>query len=171
MSGLAARRGSQPHRAPHPAIWAAAAVILLTLAACATTTTATTTSGSVSAPSTASFGASGRGAALTGAGSTFVAPFFAVAFAKYHQQHPAVGISYAVVGSGAGIAEFSARQVDFGASDVPITAREQAAAKGGPITQVPVALGGEGVVYNLSLAAGARLHLTGPVLAAIYLGG
>ncbi|MFI5081286.1 MAG: phosphate ABC transporter substrate-binding protein PstS, partial [Streptosporangiales bacterium] len=37
-------------------------------------------------------------------------------------------------------------------------------------TQVPVALGGEGVVYNLSLPAGARLHLTGPVLAAIFLG-
>jgi phosphate transport system substrate-binding protein len=35
---------------------------------------------------------------------------------------------------------------------------------------VPVALGGEGVVYNLSLPAGARLHLTGPVLAAIFLG-
>ena len=35
---------------------------------------------------------------------------------------------------------------------------------------MPVALGGEGVVYNLSLPAGARLHLTGPVLAAIFLG-
>jgi phosphate transport system substrate-binding protein len=74
------------------------------------------------------------------------------------------------VGSSAGIAAFSAGQVDFGVSDVPMTAREQAAAKGGPITQVPVALGGEGVVYNLSLPAGARLHLTGPVLAAIFLG-
>jgi len=81
-----------------------------------------------------------------------------------------VSIGYSAVGSSAGIAAFSARQVDFGASDVPMTAREQAAAKGGPITQVPVALGGEGVVYNLSLPAGARLHLTGPVLAAIFLG-
>jgi phosphate ABC transporter phosphate-binding protein len=51
-----------------------------------------------------------------------------------------------------------------------MTASEQAAAKGGPITQVPVALGGEGVAYNLSLPAGARLHLTGPVLAEIFLG-
>jgi phosphate transport system substrate-binding protein len=51
-----------------------------------------------------------------------------------------------------------------------MTAAEQAAAKGGEITQVPVALGGEGVVYNLSLPAGSRLHLTGPVLAAIFLG-
>jgi phosphate transport system substrate-binding protein len=81
-----------------------------------------------------------------------------------------VTISYSAVGSSAGIAAFSARQVDFGASDVPMTATEQAAAKGGPITQVPVALGGEGIAYNLSLPAGARLHLTGPVLAAIYLG-
>jgi ABC-type phosphate transport system substrate-binding protein len=53
---------------------------------------------------------------------------------------------------------------------VPMTTSEQAAAKGGPITQVPVALGGEGVVYNMNLPAGARLHLTGPVLASIFLG-
>jgi phosphate transport system substrate-binding protein len=35
---------------------------------------------------------------------------------------------------------------------------------------VPDALGAEGVAYNLNLPAGARLHLTGPVLAAIFLG-
>jgi phosphate transport system substrate-binding protein len=35
---------------------------------------------------------------------------------------------------------------------------------------VPDALGAEGIAYNLNLPAGARLHLTGPVLAAIYLG-
>jgi hypothetical protein len=39
-----------------------------------------------------------------------------------------------------------------------------------PVTQVPVDLGAEGVIYNLTLPAGARLHLTGPVLAAIFLG-
>ena len=47
-----------------------------------------------------------------------------------------------------------------------MTAREQAAAQGGPVTQVPVDLGGEGIAYNLSLPSAARLHLTGPVLAA-----
>ncbi len=86
------------------------------------------------------------------------------------QQHPGVTIGYSAVGSSAGIAAISAQQVDFGASDVPMTATEQAAAKGGSITQVPVDLGGEGLAYNLSLPAGARLHLTGPVLAAIFLG-
>jgi phosphate transport system substrate-binding protein len=118
----------------------------------------------------ASIGPTGHKPTLAGAGSTFDAPFFAAAFAKYQQQHPGVTIGYSAVGSSAGIAAFSARQVDFGASDVPMTASEQAAAKGGPVTQVPVALGGEGIVYNLSLPAGARVHLTGPVLAAIYLG-
>jgi phosphate transport system substrate-binding protein len=168
MSGLNARLGSQPHRAPHPTIWAAAAaVILLALAACGATTTVVTSS---PAPAPLSFVASGHRPVLTGAGSTFVAPFFAVAFAKYHQQHPGVAIGYAVVGSGAGIAAFSAKQVDFGASDVPMNAAERAAARGGHVTQVPVVLGGEGVAYHLDLPGGARLHLTGPVLARIYLG-
>jgi phosphate transport system substrate-binding protein len=168
MSGHNEQPGSRPPHGPHRAIWAAAAaVILVALAACGTTTTAATTSPT---PTPLSFGSGGYRPALTGAGSTFVAPFFAVAFAKYHQQHPAVSIGYAVVGSGAGITAFSARQVNFGASDVPMNAAEQSAARGGNVTQVPVALGGEGVAYNLNLPADARLHLTGPVLARIFLG-
>jgi phosphate transport system substrate-binding protein len=168
MSGRTRRLGTQPHRAPHPTIWAAAAAAtILTLAACAAT--GATVPGPAPKPSSLSFGTGGHTPTLTGAGSTFDGPFFAVAFATYHQQHPGVAIGYAVVGSGAGIAAFSAKQVDFGASDVPMNATEQAAAKGGSVTQVPVALGGEGVVYHLDLPGGARLHLTGPVLARIFL--
>jgi phosphate transport system substrate-binding protein len=165
MSGHHAR----PGHTTHAAITAAAAIILLALAAC-TSPAATSTAGApASAAAAASIGPGGHPPTLTGSGSTFDAPFFSVAFAGYHQQHPGVTISYAAVGSSAGIAAFSARQVNFGASDVPMTAREQAAARGGPVTQVPVDLGGVGIAYNLPLPAGARLHLTGPVLAAIYL--
>jgi hypothetical protein len=168
MSGHHSPLG-MPHRhSAHPAFWAAAAVLIILAAGACTSTTSTNTPASVVAA--ASTGPGGHKPTLSGAGSTFDAPFFSVAFARYQQQHPGVSIGYSAVGSSAGIAAFSAGQVDFGASDVPMTAREQAAAKGGPITQVPVALGGEGVVYNLSLPAGARLHLTGPVLAAIFLG-
>jgi phosphate transport system substrate-binding protein len=39
---------------------------------------------------------------LTGAGSTYVAPFFALAFARYHQQHPAVTVNYSPARPGAG---------------------------------------------------------------------
>ena len=161
MSGHNTGPGPQPHRTRHPAIRAAAAaIILLGLGACSsTTTTSATTTAASAGPGT-----------LTGAGSTYVAPFFTLAFARYHQQHPAVTVTYSAVGSSAGIAAISAQQVNFGASDVPMNARELAAAKGGPITQVPDALGAEGVAYHLNLPAGARLHLTGPVLAEIFLG-
>src|SRR5208283_4467579 len=109
-----ARPGLQPRHTTHPAIWAAA-----------------------------STGPGGHTPILTGAGSTYVAPFFATAFAKYHQQHPAVTVNYSPVGSSAGIAAISAKQVNFGASDVPMNASELAAAQGGPVTQVPDALGAE----------------------------
>ena len=169
MSGHNRGPGPQPHHPRHPAIRAAAAaIILLALAACSSTTTITPGTGTTDTAAAAV--PSGGPGVLTGAGSTYVAPFFALAFARYHQLHPAVTVNYAVVGSSAGIAAISARQVDFGASDVPMNASELAAAKGGPVTQVPDALGAEGIAYNLNLPAGARLHLTGPVLAAIYLG-
>ncbi len=165
MSGHNKGPGPQPHHTGHPAIRAAAAaIILLALGGCSsTTTTPATNTGATAIPS-------GGPGILAGAGSTYVAPFFAAAFAKYDQQHPAVTVNYSPVGSSAGIAAISAKQVNFGASDVPMNASELAAAQGGPVTQVPDALGAEGVAYNLDLPAGARLHLTGPVLAAIFLG-
>ena len=164
MSGHNRGPGPHPRHTAHLAIRAAAAaIIVFALAACSSTASTTTGTG-------ASAGPSGGPGTLTGAGSTYVAPFFALAFAKYHQLHPAVTVNYSPVGSSAGIAAISAKRVNFGAADVPMNAREQAAAKGGPITQVPDALGAEGVTYNLDLPAGARLHLTGPVLAAIFLG-
>jgi len=169
MSGDNGTTGSRPYHAPHSGVRAAAAaIILLALGACSSNSTVNT-SGQAT-PSVASFGVSGHRATLAGSGSTFDAPFFDLAFAHYHQQHPGVSISYAAVGSGAGVAAFCARRADFGASDVPMTGGEQAAARGGPSVQVPVALGAEVVAYHLDLPHGARLHLTGPVIAKIFLG-
>jgi len=158
-----ARHGSRSRRTLARVISAAAAAAgALALAACSSTT--------ATAPvAVAATGAASPGT-LTGAGSTYVAPFLTLALARYHQQHPAVTVNYSPVGSSAGIAAISARQVNFGASDVPMNATELKAAQGGPVTQVPDALGAEGIAYHLSLPAGARLRLTGPVLAAIYLG-
>jgi phosphate transport system substrate-binding protein len=145
------------------------AALALTLAAAACTATTTSTTSTVSpAPATSAAGASGPAVTLAGAGSTFDAPFFDLAFAKYHQQHPSVTVRYSAVGSSAGIAAFSGQHVDFGASDVPMTAAEQAGALGGASVQVPVDLGAEVVVYHLPGLP--RLHLTGPVIAQIFLG-
>jgi phosphate transport system substrate-binding protein len=108
---------------------------------------------------------------LAGAGSTFDAPFFSAAFARYHKLHPNISISYAAVGSGMGITRFSAGSVNFGASDVPMTAAEQKTVSGGPIVQVPIDLGGVVVSYNLQAGPPSQpLRLSGPVLANIFLG-
>jgi phosphate transport system substrate-binding protein len=151
--------GIPPRHPRRPAVWAAAAFAVLAVSACSSSTSSAVPASAVSTKPV-----------LTGSGSTFDAPFFSAAFPRYQQQHPGVTIDYSAVGSSAGIAAFSAGQVSFGASDVPMTANEQAAAKDGPVTQVPVDLGGEGIVYNLPLPAATRLHLSGLVLAAIFLG-
>ena len=92
MSGHNTPSGPQPHHPPHPAIRAATAAIILLALACSTT--ATIPGAPAAASSTASFGSGGHAATLTGAGSTFDAPFFDQAFAQYHQQHPAASITY-----------------------------------------------------------------------------
>ena len=96
MSAHAARPGSRPRRSPHLAIWAAAALALLT-AACTSTSSLDTTASVVAAASPR-----WRRAHPHRAGSTFDAPFFCVAFARYQQQHPDVSIGYSGVGSKAG---------------------------------------------------------------------
>ena len=108
---------------------------------------------------------------IVGAGSTFDLPFFSRAFFQYQSDHPGVTVNYQSIGSGGGIQQFTARTVDFGASDVPLSPKEMKAAldANGPVIQVPVALGGVAVAYNVP-GAPTHLHLSSSVLADIYLG-
>lgn len=107
---------------------------------------------------------------LTGAGSTFDQPLFTKAFSVYSSSHD-VSINYQGIGSGAGIQQFTAKTVDFGASDVPMAPSELAAAEkaGGAVEQIPITLGGVSIAYNVP-AVKTGLHLTGPVIADIFLG-
>ena len=166
MSGHHPRR-STLHRPPtHPAIWAAAAVIIVFAAGACTSTTTTSTS-------TKRWPQPAPAPAATNPPSPVRLDVRRAVLLRGLRQLPAAAPrrDHRLLRRGQrGIAAISTQQVNFGASDVPMNASEQAAAKGGPITQVPVDLGGEGVAYNLSLPAGARLHLTGPVLAGIFLG-
>jgi phosphate transport system substrate-binding protein len=106
---------------------------------------------------------------LTGAGATFPGPFYLKAFADYSAKYPQVTINYQAVGSGAGIAQFQAKTVDFGASDVPAGAADITKA-GGPdaMTQIPTTLGVESIAYNISGVS--KLNLDATTLANIYLG-
>ena len=114
---------------------------------------------------------------LRGAGSTFDAPFFSKAFAFYSQT-TGVHVDYLPVGSSAGIREFASGGVDFGATDIPMTAAELAATQSGGhgIVQLPVALGGVVIAYNVPGLSDAfiphRIHLrlTPDVLGRIFSG-
>ncbi len=105
---------------------------------------------------------------LTGAGSSFDYPFFSKAFYIYNQKNPDVNVNYQSIGSGGGIQQFTAKNVDFGATDVPMNPDELARA-GQPVLQIPVALGGAAIAYNLP-GVTATVKLTRQVLADIYLG-
>jgi phosphate transport system substrate-binding protein len=115
----------------------------------------------------AAFTASASAAAtLNGAGSTLVAPIEAE-WASTFDSRTGNTVNYQAVGSGTGISDISAGTVDFGASDAPLSPSQAAGCHN--CIQIPWALSATGVGYNVP-GAGHKLHLTGPVLAGIYLG-
>lgn len=106
---------------------------------------------------------------ITGAGSTFAAPLYGQLGSEYKSKADTT-INYQSVGSGAGVAQFIANTVNFGATDVALKDSEvaQAQANGTPLN-VPVAFGAVTVSYNLpGIKTG--LKLDGPTIANIYLG-
>ncbi|MCX7597491.1 MAG: phosphate ABC transporter substrate-binding protein PstS, partial [Armatimonadetes bacterium] len=104
---------------------------------------------------------------LQGAGATFPAPLYTKWFYEYNKAHPNVRINYQGIGSGGGIKAITAKTVDFGASDAPLSAAEKAAMPG-PVIQLPTVGGAVAIAYNLPLNK--QLRLTPQVLAGIYLG-
>ena len=106
---------------------------------------------------------------LQGAGATFPEPYYTKAFYAYNQHYSQVSVNYQAIGSGGGIQAFTKNTVDFGASDVPMTATEIAGA-GGPDTlvQLPTIIGVVAIAYNLPGTD--NVQLDGTTLASIYLG-
>jgi phosphate transport system substrate-binding protein len=105
-------------------------------------------------------------APITGAGSTLIAPLLEGYWAGGFKIKTGDEVTYAAVGSGAGITQISARAVDFGASDAPLTSTQEATCNG--CDEIPWALTATGIGFHLQ---GVRnLRLSGPVLAEIYLG-
>jgi phosphate transport system substrate-binding protein len=102
---------------------------------------------------------------ITGAGATFPA----MAYEKWGTAFKTsdFSLNYQALGSGAGIKQIFARIVDFGASDVPMSADELS--KNG-LTQFPVLIGGIVPVVNLAGVAPGKMKLKGDVLADIFMG-
>jgi len=114
-------------------------------------------------------GAPFRGAALTGAGSTFAAPMYQLWSQSFLAVEPDAKINYQAIGSGGGIEQFTAKTVDFGATDVPLQRDEISALPTQSYIQFPTCLGAVVFAYNVKgLQSG--LKLDGPTIADIFLG-
>ena len=95
------------------------------------------------------------GPALNGAGATFPAPIYQRWFQDYART-TGNRVNYQSVGSGAGVRQFIAGTVNFGASDEPIKASEIKQVKRG-VVQIPMVGGTIAVAYNKK---GCNLKLT-----------
>jgi phosphate transport system substrate-binding protein len=115
--------------------------------------------------------AAASAATLNGAGSTLVAPIEAEWAAAWGQSTGNT-VNYAGVGSGTGYTDIARGLVDFGASDAPLSVYSTPPCAN--CVQIPWALTATGVSYRVDGIRFARgqhsLHLTGPVIAQIYLG-
>jgi phosphate transport system substrate-binding protein len=135
---------------------AAAAILALSVAAgCGGSGSSTGTAGNQATSST-----------LVGAGSTLVAPILTQWQGDYSTAK-GVTITYGAIGSGGGIQQISARTVDFGASDAPLTTGQKANCKG--CVMIPWALAATTISYNVP-GVSKPLRLTGGVVADMYLG-
>lgn len=110
--------------------------------------------------------ASAIAADMTGAGATFPYPIYSK-WAESYKKTTGNGLNYQSIGSGGGIKQIKAKTVDFGASDMPLSAEELD--KDG-LMQFPAIMGGVIAVVNLDGIAPGQLKLNGEVLAGIYLG-
>ncbi len=133
-------------------------VLILTtsLAACGGATDTATqnqpTPGSATDTAATSTGKLDLGGKLTinGAGASFPAPLYQRWFADLNKKYPNLQVNYQSVGSGAGVKQFKAGTVDFGASDVAMKDKDIAAIdpkKG--VLLLPMSAGSVVFAYNL----------------------
>lgn len=104
---------------------------------------------------------------INGAGATFPEPIYIKWFSELKKSDPETSINYQGIGSGGGIKQLTAGTVDFGATDVPMTAEETKALKTS-VFHIPTVLGAVVVSYNLKIDK--PLKLTGDVIADIFSG-
>ena len=84
---------------------------------------------------------------LNGAGATFPYPIYSKWFDEYHKIKPDVSINYQSIGSGGGIRQFTAKTVDFGASDGPMNDQQLSAIDGNAL-HIPTVLGAAFLVHQ-----------------------
>jgi phosphate transport system substrate-binding protein len=105
---------------------------------------------------------------ITESGSTLMYPLFQAWIAVYNKVEPDLLMRAAATGSGAGIAQAIAKQVQIGTSDAYMS--DNQAMANPHILNIPLAISAQTVDANLPELRGRSLKLSGPVLAHIYSG-
>jgi phosphate transport system substrate-binding protein len=104
--------------------------------------------------------------ALVGSGSSVPAPLYAKWAEEYNKRSFQLRLRYLPLGTSEGIKQISHGSGDFGAGELPLTAKERA---DGNLIEVPTILIAIVPIYNLPGVEG-ELRLSGTVLADIFLG-
>ena len=105
---------------------------------------------------------------INGAGATFPFPLIDLWRVEYNKEFPNVNLNYQSIGSGGGVKQHIENTVNFAASDAPLKQSEMDKAPG--TLQIPEAIGGVVVAYNIPEVPDKGLKLTGEDIADIYLG-
>jgi phosphate transport system substrate-binding protein len=113
-------------------------------------------------------GSAFTGVALTGAGATFPDPIYEQWFQVFQDVEADAKINYQAIGSGGGIEQFTAKTIDFGASDAPLQ-QDEIDALPTDYIELPTVLGGVVFAYNVS-GVDTGLKLDGATAADIFLG-
>jgi phosphate transport system substrate-binding protein len=106
------------------------------------------------------------GAEVSGAGATFPYPIYAK-WAEAYGKETGIAVNYQSIGSGDGIRQIQAREVTFGATDMPLNVGDLDA---DGLVQFPTVVGGIAVVINIDGVKNGDLTLDGPTTAKIFLG-
>jgi phosphate transport system substrate-binding protein len=109
------------------------------------------------------------GGTISGAGATFPQPVYDE-WASRFKDETGTTVNYNAIGSGGGIAQFTANTVDFGATDSAMKDEEvKAAEKKGTPVHVPTVFGAITIAYNVP-GVDKGLKLDGAAAADIFLG-
>ena len=106
---------------------------------------------------------------LQGAGATFPEPLYKRWFREYYEIDPHVRVSYQGLGSGAGIRQFTAGLVHFGASDSAMSDKEIKQVPEWGVRLLPMTSGCVVLAYNLP-GVKPRIKLPRDVYPQIFLG-
>ena len=103
---------------------------------------------------------------LVGSGSSVPAPLYTKWAEEYNKRNSAMQMRYLPIGTSEGIKQISHGSGDFGAGEIPLSAKERAE---GNLTELPAIIIGIVPIYNLP-GIHEDLKFSGEVLAEIYLG-